>query len=96
MKGVQNKIIFELSPELRVSNTLSLEGPLAELFRPFARRIVTLSDEYGNTLMAMVNARGTTKTPAVITVKPAAEAHNRESSCTIFTPSVTAHCVGYF
>ncbi len=59
MKGVQNKIIFELSPELRVSNTLSLEGSLAELFRPFARRIVTLSDEYGNTLMAMVNARGT-------------------------------------
>ena len=34
------------------------------------------------------------KNPGGYNRKPAAEAHNRESSCTIFTPSVTAHCVG--
>jgi len=59
MPEPQNTVNFELPPDLRVSNILSLEGPLAELFGPFARQIVVLSDGFKHSLMAMINAKAT-------------------------------------
>ncbi len=60
MEEERKIVVFELPSDLRASNILSLEGPSAELFRPYARRIITLSDGYRHSLNAMVtvNARG--------------------------------------
>ncbi len=57
MPEPRNIVEFELPPDLRVSNMLSLEGALAELFGPFARQVVVLSDGSKYSLMAMVDAK---------------------------------------
>ncbi|MHB1418837.1 MAG: DEAD/DEAH box helicase [Bacillota bacterium] len=56
MPEPRNSVDFVLPPDMKATNTLSLDGPLAELFRPFARQVVVLSDSYKHSLMVMVSA----------------------------------------
>ena len=51
--------MIKLPPDLRVTNSLSLDGVSQEFFQPFARQIVTLAAGKGSSIMGMVNAAAT-------------------------------------